>query len=176
MSDLETEQPLPPSKSARKREAQAIFELAAELACLSEHRIRQLPVEEPLRVLIRKVKGIRSHVARKRETQFLAKQLRNLDLTPLLAVVRPDAEAQRQEQGRLHLLEHWRDRLLEEGDAALAEALRQFPGLEPQPVRALLRQAAKERASAPEALPPAARKLFQLLKAHLPETGDESAE
>ncbi len=176
MSDRESEQPLPPSKSARKREAQAIFDLAAELAGLSEHQIRQLPVDEPLRVLIRKVKGIRSHVARKRETQFLAKQLRNLELGPLLVAVRPDAEAQRQEQGRLHLLEHWRDRLLEEGDAALAEAMRVFPGLEPQPVRALVRQAQRERARAPEAMPAAARKLFQLLKGHLPEAVDAPAE
>ncbi len=170
MSDSEEIQDLPPSKSARKREARAVFDLAAELANLSEHRIRELPVDEPLRVLIRKVKAIRSHVARKRETQYLAKQLRKLDLAPILAVVHPDPEAQRQEQARLHLLEHWRDRLLEEGDAALAGAMQAFPGLEAQPIRALLRQAARERARQPDSLPPSARKLFQLLKQHLPDT------
>ncbi len=169
MREQEEDQPLSPSKSARKREAQAVFELAAELAALSDRRIAELPVDESLRALIRKVRGIRSHVARKRETQFLAKQLRKIDLAPVLAMVRPDAEAQRREQARLHWLEHWRDRLLEEGDAAVAEALAAFPGLQAQPLRSLLRQVARQRQQSEEPLPAAARKLFQLLKEHAPE-------
>lgn len=168
MQELEEEFEI--SKSARKREALEIFAFAGKLSDLSNQRIQSLPVDESIKVLILKVKGIRSNVARKRETQFLAKQLRQLDLAPLKAVIEPDEAAQREATVALHTLEHWRDRLIEEGDKALTDALKTFPGLELQPTRALMRQAVAEAKKGKA--PVASRKLFKLLKASYPDESE----
>ena len=46
---------------------------------------------------------------------------------------------------RVHRVEHWRDRLLEGGDAALEELLAAYPGLDKPQFRALAGQARTER-------------------------------
>ena len=61
-----------------------------------------------------------------------------------------------------HHLERWRDRLIEEGDAALGDALAEWPGLDRQQLRQLVREARRERdQSKPRG---AGRKLFRYLR------------
>ena len=62
----------------------------------------------------------------------------------------------------LHELEHWRSRLLKEGDAAIGEAMLEFVGADVQQLRQLIRDAKREIEQ--EKPPAAARKLFQYLK------------
>ena len=73
-----------------------------------------------------------------------------------------DGEAARQETALLHRAERWRDRLLDEGDDALAELLDTCPQADRQQLRQLLRNTTEERAR--NKPPRAYRQLFRTLR------------
>jgi len=68
------------SKSQRKREAQELKSLAAELIGLSKARLERVPMEDSIREAVEEARLIRSHVARKRQLQFIAKLLRRTEM------------------------------------------------------------------------------------------------
>src|SRR3546814_10961745 len=70
-----------------------------------------------------------------------------------------------QETAILHLAEHWRERLIDEGDKALAQWLQEFPDSDRQQLRQLLRNARDERSKARP--PRALRGLLRSLRASL---------
>lgn len=158
----EYEVPEEPSKSQRKREAHAVLTLAEELLAMSASVRQSIPLPDDIRKLIEKTSSIRSHIARKRETRFLAKQLRNTDLEPVYEALEALRNEARGEAARLHLLESWRDRLLEEGDAAVMILCEKAPAVDRQKLRQLIRQASKEQAAGKP--PAAARKIFRMLR------------
>jgi ribosome-associated protein len=62
----------------------------------------------------------------------------------------------------LHKLEQLRDRVVEEGDAAIEDVIELYPTADRQRLRQLARQAAKEKSSGKPAK--AYREIFQVLK------------
>ena len=67
------------------------------------------------------------------------------------------------ETAELHRLERWRERLIEEGDDALAEVIAAYPEVDRQRLRNLIRGAREERARG--ALPRRFRELLRYLRA-----------
>jgi len=150
------------SKSQRKREANELLELAKNLIAMPDSRLKRMPLDEDLRKEIEFARSIRAHGARKRQLMTVGKMLRKRDNQELLDAVNDIDQKNRQMNARFHLIEAWRDRLLEGGDQELAELLEQSPGLNVQTLRQLIRNAQKE---AKLGKPPtAARKLFKLLR------------
>jgi len=147
----ETELPdenLPPSRSQQRREALEIFALAETLAAQSDAQLSRVPLDEEILAEVQRTRAITSHIARKRATQFLAKQLRKLDetdLEPIRAALAQDRTKAHHEAAVLHRLETWRDRLIGEGDAALDELLVLHPAADRQQLRQLARNARAER-------------------------------
>ena len=140
--------PLPPSRSQQRREALAIFELAEALASLSDAQLARVPLDDALRDEVQRTRVITSHIARKRQTQFLAKQLRKLDdteLDPIRAALEHDRVQAHHETAELHRIEAWRDRLIAEGDAAFDDLLALQPSADRQHLRQLVRNARAER-------------------------------
>ncbi len=140
--------PLPPSRSQQRREALAIFELAEALAALSEAQLARVPLDDTLRDEVLRTRAVTSHIARKRQTQYLAKQLRKLDdteLEPIRAALEHDRTQAHHEAAELHRLETWRDRLIAEGDAAFDDLLALHPSADRQHLRQLARNARVER-------------------------------
>ncbi|MGA9333680.1 MAG: ribosome biogenesis factor YjgA [Rudaea sp.] len=159
------------SRSQRRRAALDVLKLAQTLIERSAAQLAQLPLSEELRDEILRISGVTRQIARKRETQFLAKQLRQFDdaeLEPLRAALEHDRQHARREAGALHRVESWRERLLAEGDAALGDFLQQFPNADRQHLRHLTRQALAERKS--NKPPHAYRELFRVLREMLPGT------
>ncbi|MEO8804336.1 MAG: ribosome biogenesis factor YjgA [Rudaea sp.] len=153
------------SRSQRRRAALDVLKLAQTLIELSSAQLAHLPLPDELREEILRVRGITQQIARKRETQFLAKQLRKFDeaeLEPLRAALDHDREYAHREAAALHRVEAWRERLLDEGDTALSDFLQQFPHADRQHLRHLARQASAERKS--NKPPHAYRELFRLLR------------
>lgn len=153
------------SRSQLRRAALDVLKLAQTLIELSAAQVSRLPLPEELRDEVRRVQGVTQQIARKRETQFLAKQLRRCDeadLDPLRAALDHDRVHARREAAALHHVEAWRERLLAEGDAALGEFLQQFPHADRQHLRHLARQALAERKS--NKSPHAYRELFRALR------------
>jgi ribosome-associated protein len=160
--EFQEQEALPSSKSQRRRDALEVKSLAARLIELSPALRAQLPLDEDVRKAIDQARAIRSNIARKRQLQFVAKLLRRADPEAIReGLAAFDAEA-RKLASRQHRSEAWRDRLLEEGDAAVSALLRQRPGTDDQRLRQLIRRARQE--SADGKPPAAARALFRLLR------------
>ena len=71
-------------------------------------------------------------------------------------------EAARLETGAMHRAEAWRERLLDEGDAALSELLDAHPGADRQQLRQLVRSALDERRK--DKPPRAYRELYRAIR------------
>lgn len=155
-------EPESPSKSQRRRDALEVRSLAARLIALPPSVLAKLPLDEELRAAIGQARAIRSNVARKRQLQFVAKLMRREDPEPIRDALDALDAGARQLTARQHRVEAWRDRLLGEGDAALTDLLARRPGAEAQPLRQLIRQAARETAAGKP--PAAARALFRQLR------------
>jgi|SRR6185369_8648706 ribosome-associated protein len=137
-----------PSRSQLRREALDVLKLAQTLASLSDAQLALLPLDDDLRAEVARTRAVTQQIARKRQTQFLAKQLRKLDDTqiePIRAALDHDRDHARRETAAQHRIEQWRERLIAEGDEALTELLQQFPSADRQHLRQLARNARVER-------------------------------
>lgn len=146
--DEETGEFLSPSRSQNRREALETLALGEKLVALTPAQLARLPVPEALLPHIRECKRITAHVAHKRQLAFLAKQMRREDEAAMAALrdaLDENGEAARREIAAMHRLEQWRERLLEHGDAALAELLDEYPGADRQRLRQLVRNTLEER-------------------------------
>ena len=153
-----------PSRSQQRREALAVFEMAEALVALNPADVAKLPLSEELLALVLESQRITSHIARKRQVQFLAKQMRRREeeLPAIEAALAHQEAGRRLDRAKLHQLEQWRDRLVAGGDEALEAFLRECPGADRQQLRNLQRRAHAE-AKAGHA-PTAARALFQIVR------------
>ena len=146
--DPETGEYLAPSRSEQRRAALEVLELGAQLVALSEPQLAKLPIPESLLPHIRECRRITSHIAHKRQLQFLAKQMRREDDEALEAIrdaLDEKGEAARRDVAAMHRVEAWREKLIDGGDAALAELLDEHPHADRQHLRQLVRNAIDER-------------------------------
>ncbi len=151
-----------PSKSQRKREARALFDLGRTLVELPPSRLASLPLDDDIRGAVEFTRGITAHVARKRELQHLAKRLRRIDATPIREALEAQDNEARQLTARHHRAEQWRDRLLDDGDAAVSALCEAREDVDVQALRQLIRNATRERER--NKPPAAARALFRALR------------
>lgn len=163
--DEDTGEFLGPSRSQKRREALEVLALGEALTALTPAKLEQLPIPEGLMPHILEAQRIGSHIARKRQLAFLAKQLRREDDQTLYAIrdaLTAGGESSRQETALLHRAEQWRERLLEQGDAALSALVGSHPQADRQHLRQLVRNALAERAR--DKPPHASRELFRALR------------
>ena len=76
-----------PSKSQRKRDAHAVHELGVRLVELPERRLKRLGLETDLLQAVRAAREMRARGARKRQIQFIARLLRQIDCAPMIAAL-----------------------------------------------------------------------------------------
>jgi ribosome-associated protein len=154
-----------PSRSQRRREALDVFRLAEMLTALGDAALARVPLDENLREEVRHARAVTSHIAHKRQVQFLAKQLRGCDAEAIAAirgVLANDRTHAHRQAASLHRVEQWRDRLLDGGDAALDALVALHPQAERARLRGLVRTALRERDGGRP--PRAMRELFRLLR------------
>ncbi|KIH75660.1 ribosome-associated protein [Geoalkalibacter ferrihydriticus] len=130
-----------PSRSAVKRRAQQIEDLARQMLELGDSEVRRLGWEAPLLEALRLARETRQHGARKRQTKHLAALLRRDEQALAAAEKYLDVRSgRRQEQVKdFHQLEQLRDRLCsdESQEEALHEILLLFPGCDRETLAAL---------------------------------------
>jgi ribosome-associated protein len=150
-----------PSKSQRKRDMHALQALGTELVELSDEQLASVELPENLRDAVLQARQMtRLDEARRRQMQYIGKLMRHLDPEPIRTSIDAYKAVSHAHTARLHMLEAWRTRLLED-DTALTELVNTYPQLDAAQVRLLMRNAARERAAS---LPPKSyRALFQLL-------------
>lgn len=150
------------SKSQLKREARELFDLGRKLVAMSASQLEQIPLPGRVLEALRDAQRIRSHVAHKRQLQFLAKQLRAVDAQSITQAVDRLHGQGVESTLQQHRLEAWRDVLLSEGHPRLNELIAQRPGLDRPLLRSLIQKAQRELAASKP--PAAARQLFRRLR------------
>ena len=154
-----------PTRGQRKRDAQAYAELGDELIDLPAAELDALALDEKLRDAIDLARSITAHGGKARQRQYVAKLLRKRDVEPIRAALEARAQAGRQAARDFHRLEAWRDRLVAEGEPAVAALLASRPQLDAVRLRALVADARRERAEGRS--PAFARELFRWLRESL---------
>lgn len=160
------EQDYGPSRTQQRRDALAVLTLAQQLIDLPPSRLAKLDMPDDVRREIDITQHMSAHGARKRQLAFLAKVMRRYDAEDF-AVVRAalgeNREKQRQETASMHRMEALRERLIADEASALPELIGEYPQLDCQRLRALIRQARAEKET-PAKPPKAYREIFRLLK------------
>ena len=153
-----------PSKSELKRQMTERQKLAEVLAALSSDALKTIPLDEAIKAAIAETNKIKSFEAIRRHKQYLGKLMRFLDEEEL-DVIQKRLDAiqgiSKAETAKLHHLESYRDRLIAD-DAAFTKMIEQYPNMDIQNMRTLIRNARKEKET--NKPPRAYREIFRVLK------------
>ena len=150
-----------PSKSQRKRDMHALQDLGTDLVELNDDQLATVELPENLRDAVLEARRLEGkHEARRRQMQYIGKLMRHIDAEPIRASIAAYKAVSHEHTARLHLLERWRARLLEDADA-VTEFMSAYPHADAARVRTLIRNAERERAAGQP--PKSFRALFQLV-------------
>ncbi|KAB8306495.1 MULTISPECIES: ribosome biogenesis factor YjgA [Rahnella] len=149
------------SKSEIKRDAEALKDLGAEMVDLGNNSLDKLPLDEDLRAAINLAQKIKKE-GRRRQMQLIGKMLRSRDVEPIQTALDKLKNRHNQQVSLFHKLEMLRDRLVEEGDDVIPSVLVLYPEADRQQLRALIRNAQKEKAT--NKPPKSYRQIFQYLR------------
>jgi ribosome-associated protein len=138
----------PPTKTELKRQAAAVQDLADRLVAAPAELVDGLGLPDKLADSIALARRISGGGALVRQRQFVAKLLRGLELGPVRAALDAHADTARLDAARFRRAERWRDRLVEGGEADLAEFIAGY-GVERDGFAALVEAARAERRGAP---------------------------
>jgi ribosome-associated protein len=153
-----------PSKTQRKQKAHDLQGLGQDLVELPASRLVGLDMPEILRDAIAEYKRTRSFEGKRRQLQYIGKQMRFADEAPLREAVAAYKLGSAKDTLKLHETERWRDELVADDQAATRWAV-EFPGSDLQRLRSLIRAARKDAAAAPEQRNGRGyRELFQFIK------------
>ncbi|MBD8162106.1 ribosome biogenesis factor YjgA [Erwinia persicina] len=149
------------SKSEIKRDAEELKRLGGELVELGKNSLDKIPLDEDLRAAIELAQKIKKE-GRRRQMQLIGKMLRSRDEEPIRTALDKLKNRHNQQVALFHKLEVLRDRLVEQGDDAIPEVLNLYPDADRQQLRAMIRNAQKEKAT--NKPPKAYRQIFQYLR------------
>jgi ribosome-associated protein len=151
-----------PSRTKRKHYDLALQDLGEELVAVSEDKLAALDLPERLRDAVIHARGISKFGALRRQMQYIGRLMREEgDAESIRAQVDAWKGVSVEETARLHLLERWRVRLLND-DKALEELLIDYPQANIRQLRTLMRNAKRE---AEAGKPPKSfRELFHVLR------------
>ncbi|MEN5017057.1 ribosome biogenesis factor YjgA [Erwinia sp. Eh17-17] len=149
------------SKSEIKRDAEELKRLGGELVELGKNSLDKIPLDEDLRAAIELAQKIKKE-GRRRQMQLIGKMLRSRDEEPIRTALDKLKNRHNQQVALFHKLEVLRDRLVEQGDDVIPEVLNLYPNADRQQLRAMIRNAQKEKAA--NKPPKAYRQIFQYLR------------
>lgn len=144
-ADLPEDDELVKSKSQLKREMHALQDLGKRMMDLNDDQLAGLAISDTLKAALLESRRIRQHEARRRHLQYIGKVIRNeSDPDALRRAVEAFDAGSEEHTRRHHLAERWRDRLIAEGNPAVAGFVEQCPAADVQHLRNLLRNAQKD--------------------------------
>lgn len=149
------------SKSEIKRDAEELKQLGAEIVDLGKNALEKIPLDDDLRAAIELAQRIKME-GRRRQMQLIGKMLRQRDVDPIRQALDKLKNRHNQQVSLFHKLEQLRDRLVEEGDDAVADVLKLWPDADRQQLRSLIRNAKKEKEG--NKPPKSYRLIFQYLR------------
>ena len=162
-----------PSKTQLKKQMHDLQALGAELVELNDEQLASVELPERLRDAVEDARRMTKFEARRRQLQYIGKIMRDVDPEPIRSRLDAWKSVSRAQTARLHLLERWRTRLIED-ETAITELMREYPRADAARLRLLVRHIHRERETGQP--PKSYRALFQLLNETIApgDAGDES--
>ncbi len=161
-SELNSEEFELKSKSQLKRDMHALQALGEQLIQLNNSRLVKLSLPENLHEALITAKNIKKHGALKRQTQYIGRLMRNIDAQPIIDYLASLQAKKQQGNEEFKKIEIWRDKLLSQDFQALNDLISQYPHLDIQHIRTLVRNALAQ--SKQGKTPKASRALFKYLR------------
>jgi ribosome-associated protein len=143
MQDDEDQQELKPSKTQVKKRMLELQALGERLVELNAKQLESIELPEQLHDAITEAREMTKHEARRRQLQYIGRLMRDVDPAPIQERISVWDGQSLDHSARLHRVERWRDRLLED-DGAFAEIMTEYRNLDTQRLRALIRSARQE--------------------------------
>ena len=110
-----------PSKSARKREYQALQSLGERLIDLNAEQLASIALDDQLLEAVQTARGMKAHGALRRQKQLIGKLMREVDPEPIRVALDAFSRHDLVAKEVFRETEQWRDRIAAEGSAALEE-------------------------------------------------------
>jgi len=160
------------SKTAQKKAMTALQDIGERLVELNSTKLKKIPLEDNLREAIELAQKMRIGNGRRRQLQYIGKLMRSSNGEEIEAALEELTQPQADHTRLLHQIEHWRERLITQGNNALSEFIQDHPNAERQALSQLVRAAIKEHQTIqtaqqkqqPAPSPKYSRKLFKLLQ------------
>lgn len=155
------------SKTQIKQEAERLKKIGLELVDLTKGEREKIPLDDELLDAIELCTRInRKKDGFRRQLQLIGKKLRSRDIEPIELGLNNLKSSHSVANRHFHSLERLRDDILNEGNDGINKVISQYPQLERQKLRQLLRTAQKQEAQ--KKPPAAAREIFQYLRSEIP--------
>lgn len=155
----------PVSKSQKKREADFLQKMGVKFIDMSVTKLELLPLPDNLYKAIIDAKSIKSHGAKRRQAQLIGKLMRAADYEEILAAYENMLEDDSAVTASFHEVEHWRDRLINEGKDALTEFIEAYHPEDVQHLRQLIKKAVDDQQK--EKNSGASKALFRYLRSSI---------
>jgi len=153
------------SKSQIKREMLALQELGEQLIHLNAKDLAKLGLPENILEALKTAQNIKKHGALKRQIQYIGRLMREIDAQPIINYLDLRRSNKQHLNAEFKLIEQWRDRLLSGDNHVLNELFSNYPDLDKQYIRTLIRNAVAQ--SKQGKAPKASRALFKYLSAEI---------
>lgn len=150
------------SKSQLKREANELQKLGEKLVALPRQVLEKLEMPDLLRQAINDAKRLNSRSAIRRQRQYIGRLMRELETDELVRQLMQHEQLSSEKNSVFHLIESWRDRIVDGADEVINDFLTEYPAADRQKLRQLSRKAQMELNKAQA--PAAARQLFKYLR------------
>ena len=150
-----------PNKTQIKRECDHLLKVGDDILKLKREEIDSLELPSDLEEAIKAALKIKSRSGLKRQRQYIAKLLRNIDSEDIESRLRKIQHRHDTNTAQFKRLERWRDDLIANDKETLNEVIAQFPNVDRQHMNQLIRSAHQEQKH--NKPPAAARKLFKYL-------------
>ena len=149
----------------------ALQKLGVQLVELSESQLSSMQLPESLLEAVLEAKRLNRREAFRRQMQYIGRLMREVDAAPIQSQLDRWRGQSDEHTAQLHAIERWRDEMIS-GDAALERFLRDYPGADSQKLRALARNARRERDAGQP--PKSFRELFRALRDIVAGAGDDA--
>ena len=166
----ETEEIEEKSKSQIKRELLALQKLGRELVDLPDKALQKLLLSDRTRAAVVHARQLKMG-ALARQLKHIGKLMRDENVDAIQQALTVHRQPHEEEVKALHAIETRRDALLAGNDEQIGQLCQQFPNIDRQHLRQLVRNALKEQSL--NKPPKAARALFQYLKEMMNEVKNE---
>jgi ribosome-associated protein len=157
----------PISKTQLKQAAERLKKIGLELVDLTKGERDKIPLDDELLTAIELCTRInRKKDGFRRQLQLIGKRLRSREIEPIEVALANLKSSHSVANRHFHSLERLRDNIIKDGNDGINKIITEYPQLERQKLRQMLRNAQKQ---ADENKPPAAaREIFVYLRTEIP--------